>query len=1279
VRKKNSPASRPRRPSPAGRRRLFLSLEALESRVVMTVSSNPVLAGYANVTFPESTVNATPQFLGNGVTVTDAGQSWAGGNLTVSGLLAEDRVDFPATGAVSRVGNAVQVNGVTVGTVGTATGQTGVGESLVVTFNDAATDATVQGVVRALTYQDVSTTPTATRNLTVLLTDATGARSLPEQVGPNYVQQTGAADPLPGTNLGTHANPALADLHGAGNLDLVIGRDDGTLTYFRNTGTATAPAYVQQTGAANPFNGINVGTSASPALGDFNGDGLIDLAVGNSSGTVQYFRNTGTATAPAYVQEAGSANPFDGVQVGGYSRLTVADVNNDGLLDLAVGQTNGTVSYYRNTGTKTVPAYVQQTGAANPFNGFSVPNYSTPALGDVNNDGLVDLLIGTDNTVLYYRNTGTAAAPAFTAQTGAANPFTGIDFGTSAHPALVDVNGDGLTDLAVGNLFGDMALVEKDRFSLQLTVTPNQPPVLTGSGTPVTVRGGGPAVAVDPNLTVSDPDGPNLTSASVSLGTNFNPAEDRLLFTTRNGINGAYDTGTGILTLTGSATAAQYQDALRSVEYQNLNGTSASTAPRAVSFSIAPGAYNPANGHFYEFVNAPGMSWTSAKAAADARSVFGVKGYLATLTSQPENVFAFSKAQATGWIGASDAPVNGEWRWADGPENGQQFWQGDVNGAPVAGRFSDWGPSQPDNAGNVEDYAQFVSNGTWNDLSNNASIQGYVVEYGGSDGDPTLRVTSQATVNVVSVTATPTVTSPSTPQLVNTPTTAVQGTAAAGSLVRVYNDANNNGVIDAGDAVVGSQQLADGATSYAVDATLTRDATNHLLVTATRAPANESDPAGVPAITEDSTAPAAPVVTSPSAPTTVNAATAVVSGTAVAGSLVRVYNDANGNGAIDPGDAVVGSQQLADGATNYSVTAPLTPDAANHFLVAAADAAGNVSAPAVVPTVTETAPEHGTVFLDVNANGTLDAGEPGLAGRVVFGDQNHDGVLGDGEPTATTDADGHFMFPGVGAGTADVIEATGRDTYARHVVGQVRTNADGSVTLGVVPISPVAPAPVVPSPFAGGAAADAASAYVRSLYNAVLGRTGDSGEVAGWVSRLNGGDSRQQVAEGFVNSPEHRTEEVRVYYDKFLHRAPDPLSQHWVDAFQAGRSEQDVAGAILNSPEYQSAHTDPGLFARDLYLDVLGRQSEDSGSPTWQASMMSGRSREQVVADFVGSPEAKQQVVDGLYAAYLHRRPDPASSRWTDELNAPGGSVSDVEAGILSSDEFNEAARAGGR
>ena len=51
--------------------------------------------------------------------------------------------------------------------------------------------------------------------------------------------------------------------------------EDGLLNYMENTGTSTAPVFVQRTGSANPFDGIDVGTFSAPALGDLDGDGTL--------------------------------------------------------------------------------------------------------------------------------------------------------------------------------------------------------------------------------------------------------------------------------------------------------------------------------------------------------------------------------------------------------------------------------------------------------------------------------------------------------------------------------------------------------------------------------------------------------------------------------------------------------------------------------------------------------------------------------------------------------------------------------------------------------------------------------------------------------------------------------------------------------------------------------------------------------------------------------------------------------------------------------------------
>jgi hypothetical protein len=268
---------------------------------------------------------------------------------------------------------------------------------------------------------------------------------------PIYSEQSGTANPFNGFDVGFSNAPSFADIDGDGDLDLVVGSNYGTLNYYKNTGSANAPAYTLQSGTDNPFNGINVGSHSSPSFADIDGDGDLDLVVGEYYGKLNYYRNTGNATAPAYALQSGTANPFNGIDVGYFSAPSFADIDGDGDLDLVVGEKYGTLYYYKNTGTATAPAYTLQSGTANPFNGIDVGYWSSPSFADIDADGDLDLVVGELYGTLNYRNTGTATAPAYTLQSGTANPFNGFDVGSFSSPSFADIDGDGDLDLAVGD------------------------------------------------------------------------------------------------------------------------------------------------------------------------------------------------------------------------------------------------------------------------------------------------------------------------------------------------------------------------------------------------------------------------------------------------------------------------------------------------------------------------------------------------------------------------------------------------------------------------------------------------------------------------------------------------------------------------------------------------------------------------------------------------------------------------------------------------------------
>jgi hypothetical protein len=195
--------------------------------------------------------------------------------------------------------------------------------------------------------------------------------------------------------------------------------------------------------------------------------------------------------------------------------------------------------------------------------------------------------------------------------------------------------------------------------------------------------------------------------------------------------------------------------------------------------------------------------------------------------------------------------------------------------------------------------------------------------------------------------------------------------------------------------------------------------------------------------------------------------------------------------------------------------------------------------------------------------------------------------------------------------------------------------------------------------------------YVGALYHAVLDRTGTTTEIDQWVVEMQNGMTAPQVAAGFVNSMEHRQEEVNTYYQEFLNRTPDTLASAWVNDLRSGASEEAVVEAILGSTEYQVSHPSTDQFVQGLYVDLLGRQGSPQDIAAWDAALNSGLSRTTVIADFVNSPEAIDQVLDGFYADYLGRTPEPNTSNlWVQMLESPNPSATDVAIGILSSQEF---------
>lgn len=209
-------------------------------------------------------------------------------------------------------------------------------------------------------------------------------------------------------------------------------------------------------------------------------------------------------------------------------------------------------------------------------------------------------------------------------------------------------------------------------------------------------------------------------------------------------ISGNYDGNSGILELSGNATIAQYKTALE----QSFFHTTSPENSKSINVTISGVDFLYETGHFYQFFSAAGISWSDAKAAAASKTLYGLQGYLTTITRQSENTFILNRVSGTAWIGASDSESEGasenNWKWVTGPEAGQSFWSGLANGSPVGGSFSNWNTAEPNQSGD-EDYAHMMDwtspPGKWNDLPNAGGSgqyapTGYIVEYGGMPGEP---------------------------------------------------------------------------------------------------------------------------------------------------------------------------------------------------------------------------------------------------------------------------------------------------------------------------------------------------------------------------------------------------------------------------------------------------------------------------------------------------------------------------------------------------------------
>jgi|GEM_PF-1658457 len=367
---------------------------------------------------------------------------------------------------------------------------------------------------------------------------------------------------------------------------------------------------------------------------------------------------------------------------------------------------------------------------------------------------------------------------------------------------------------------------------LPKSISTTAPPIISATGNQIYCPQTSIKIVTDININDSAEN--SINSINIQISSGYVIGEDVLtLIEPHPTLQSKWDKETGKLTLTSlngnPLPHSDFINAVKNIEFKTSSAVP--TGIRNFSINLGKSNYLPSSQHYYEFVSSPGISWGNAKRAAESSSYYGLKGYLATITTLDEAKFVGEHLSGNGWIGGNDALKEGEWRWQSGPETGTLFWEGHESGYTKT--FAYWNSyKEPNNGGNiefikvpgVEDYAYITDpnngqKGTWNDLElygveDPASFnypKGYIVEYGGMPGDPTPQISASTTLTMLAITST------IAPQICNSGSSKLEATSSTGT-INWYDTAVGGNIIASGTNF--ETPILNASTTYYVESTI---------------------------------------------------------------------------------------------------------------------------------------------------------------------------------------------------------------------------------------------------------------------------------------------------------------------------------------------------------------------------------------------------------------------------------------------------------------------------